>query len=227
MPSVITTTSGIAASTASITASLVPAGGTNTTETSAPVAVMASATVPNTGTAVPASSIAWPALRGLVPPTTCVPAASILAPCLRPSEPVMPCTMIRLSLFRKIVISCSRRGRSGQLGGAPRRIVHGPDLLDRGYACLVEDAAPRRGVIAVQAHHDGVTDLVAPGAQHAQGGHDAVGDGVARGDPAEHVDENAADPPVGQHDLQTVGHHPGRARGADPNNLETCGNPPG
>ena len=54
MPSVITMTSGIFASTASITASLVPAGGTNTTETSAPVAAMASATVPNTGTSVPA-----------------------------------------------------------------------------------------------------------------------------------------------------------------------------
>ena len=50
MPSVITMTSGIAASTASITASLVPACGTKTTETSAPVASIASATVPNTGT---------------------------------------------------------------------------------------------------------------------------------------------------------------------------------
>src|ERR1022692_3269889 len=215
MPSVITTTSGIAASTASITASLVPAGGTNATETSAPVAAIASATVPNTGTSVPASPTVWPALRGLVPPTTCVPAASILAPCLRPSEPVIPWTMIRLSPVRKIAISCSRRGRSGQLGGAPRRIVHGPDLLDRGYACLVEDAAPRRGVIAVQAHHDGVTDLVAPGAQHGQGGHDAVGDGVARGDPAEHVDENAADRRVGQHDLQTVAHPLGWGAAAD------------
>src|ERR1039457_5637137 len=179
MPSVITMTSGILASTASITASLVPAGGTNTTETSAPVAVMASATVPNTGTAVPASSIAWPALRGLVPPTTCVPAASILAPCLRPSEPVMPCTMIRLSLFRKIVISCSRGGRSGQLGGAPRRIVHGRDLLDHRDARAVKDTAPCRGVIAVQSHDDRMVHLITAGAEHRDRRHDAVGDRVA------------------------------------------------
>src|SRR5580692_725916 len=149
-PSVMTMTSGIFASTASITASLVPAGGTKTTETSASVASMASATVPNTGTSVPASSTVWPALRGLVPPTTWVPALIIRAPCLRPSDPVMPCTMIRLSPVRKIAISCSR---CGQL--------------------------------------------------------------VARGDPAEDVDEHAADRRVGQHDLQAVRHDLGRGTPAD------------
>ena len=45
-PSVMITTRGIPASTASITADLVKAGGTKITETSAPVAAMASATVP-------------------------------------------------------------------------------------------------------------------------------------------------------------------------------------
>src|SRR5712692_1215007 len=50
MPSVITMTRPIPASTASITASLLMAGGTNTTETSAPVADMTLATAPNTGT---------------------------------------------------------------------------------------------------------------------------------------------------------------------------------
>ena len=64
---------------ASMTAVLVPAGGTNTTETSAPVAAMASATVPKTGTSVPPSSMDWPALRGLVPPTTWAPAAIMRA----------------------------------------------------------------------------------------------------------------------------------------------------
>jgi len=49
MPSVITTQSGTWASTASTTAPLANLGGTNTTETFAPVASTASATEPNTG----------------------------------------------------------------------------------------------------------------------------------------------------------------------------------
>src|SRR5450755_4056607 len=207
MPSVITTTSGIAASTASITASLVPAGGTNATETSAPVAAIASATVPNTGTSVPASPTVWPALRGLVPPTTCVPAASILAPCLRPSEPVMPCTMIRLSPVRKIAISCSRRGRSGQLGGAARRIVHRRYLLHHGDAGLIQDGAPLGRLVAVQPHHDRVADRLALLGEHPDRRHDSVGHRVAGGDPAEHVDQDAADRRIRQHDLQPVRHH--------------------
>src|SRR5260370_3629108 len=55
-PSVITMTSGIWASMASITASLVPAGGTTTTEASAPVAPIASPTGANTGTSLPAAA---------------------------------------------------------------------------------------------------------------------------------------------------------------------------
>jgi len=104
--------SGMRASIASMTAALVPDAGTNTTETSAPVAAMVSATVPKTGTSVPFSSTVWPALRGLVPPTTLVPAASMRAPCLRPSEPVMPWIMTRLWPVRKIAISCPLRGQS-------------------------------------------------------------------------------------------------------------------
>ena len=102
MPSVITMHSGICASIASITAALVPAAGTKTTDTSAPVAAMVSATVPKTGTSAPFSSTVWPALRGLVPPTTLVPAASIRAPCLRPSQPVTPWIMTRLWPVRKM-----------------------------------------------------------------------------------------------------------------------------
>src|SRR5690606_20944291 len=49
-PSVMITTSGTWASIASTTAALVCAGGTKTTDTSAPVAATASATVPYTGT---------------------------------------------------------------------------------------------------------------------------------------------------------------------------------
>src|SRR5581483_2014995 len=142
---------------------------------------------------VPASSTVWPALRGLVPPTTWLPAAIIRAPCLLPSEPVMPCTMIRLSAFRKIAISCSRRGRGGQLGGAPRRVVHGPDLLDHGDPGLVEYPPPLGGVVAVEPDHDRVPNLLAALAEHPDRGHDPVRHRVAGGDPAEHVDQHAAD----------------------------------
>src|SRR5450755_2010008 len=203
----MTMTSGIRASMASMTAALVPAGGTKTTDTSAPVSAMASATVPKTGTCSPDSSMDWPALRGLVPPTTLAPAAIIPAPCLRPSEPVMPCTMIRLSPVRKIAISCSRRGRSGQLGGAPRRIVHRRYLLHHGDAGLIQDGAPLGRLVAVQPHHDRVADRLALLGEHPDRRHDSVGHRVAGGDPAEHVDQDAADRRIRQHDLQPVRHH--------------------
>src|SRR5215472_5118278 len=199
MPSVITMTSGIWASIASITALLVPAGGTNTTDTSAPVAAMVSATVPNTGTCAPPRSTVCPALRGLVPPTTWVPAATMRRPCLLPSDPVMPWIRIRLSPVRKIAISCSRRGRGRplpagrQLRRAPRGVVHRVDLLNRGQPRVGQDAAALRRVVAVQSHHDRVRHLLPARGQHAQRGNDAVGYLVARGDAAEDVDEHAAD----------------------------------
>src|SRR5215475_14937709 len=174
MPSVITTTSGIPASTASITAPFVPAGGTKITDTSAPVAAMVSATVPNTGNGVPPRSTVWPALRGLVPPTTVVPAASIRRPCLLPSEPVMPWIRIRLPPFRKIAISCSRRGRGRplpagrQLRRAPRGIVHRVNLLHHGQSRVGEDTAALRRVVAVQPDHDRVGHLLTASGQHAK-----------------------------------------------------------
>src|SRR5215470_12131872 len=226
MPSVITMTSGICASMASITALLAPTGGTKTTDTSAPVAAMVSATVPNTGTALPPRSTVWPALRGLVPPTTVVPAASIRRPCLVPSDPVMPWIMIRLSPVRKIAISCSRGGLGAgrQLGGAARGAVHRVVPLDRGQARPVQDRPAFGGVVPVQPDHDRARHLFAARAvpfpsprwlfpapalrarprsapapaQHAQRGHDAVRHGVARGDAAEHVDQHAAHAGVGQ-----------------------------
>src|SRR3954453_14400357 len=56
MPSVMTTASGISASIASITADFANAGGTKTTDTFAPVALIASATVPKIGSDWPAIS---------------------------------------------------------------------------------------------------------------------------------------------------------------------------
>ena len=88
------------ASMASMQASLVNAGGTKTTDTSAPVSFIASATVPKTGWVVPASSTVVPALRALTPPTMLLPDSIIRAVCLEPMPPVMPWTMILESLLR-------------------------------------------------------------------------------------------------------------------------------
>src|SRR6266704_6244343 len=192
MPSVMTMTRPIPASTASITASLVPAGGTNTTETSPPVCAIASPTVPKTGAVESPSCTDWPALRGLVPPATVVPAAIMRAPCLRPSEPVMPWTMTRLCAVRKIAISCSRRGQAGQFGGAPRRVVHRRDLLDDGDARLGQYPPAFRGVVAVQPHHDRVPDLLAALVEVADRGVDPVRHLVARRDASSHDDPAGA-----------------------------------
>jgi hypothetical protein len=71
---------------------LVNFGGTKMTDTLAPVCSIASVTDANTGT----PSCAWPALRAFTPATTCAPDAAMRLACLLPSEPVMPCTTIRL-----------------------------------------------------------------------------------------------------------------------------------
>ena len=86
----MTTTSGIAASTASITAALANLGGTKTTDVFAPVALIASATVLNTGNWWPSMSTICPPLPGVTPPTIFVPEVNIRRVCLVPSEPVMP-----------------------------------------------------------------------------------------------------------------------------------------
>src|SRR5690349_11382225 len=203
MPSVITMHSGICASMASITASLVPEAGTNTTDTSAPVSAMVSATVPKTGTPAPPRSTVWPALRGLVPATI------MRAPCLRPSEPVMPWIMTRLWPVRKIATSCSLRG-AGQFGGPAGRAVHRGHLLDHADVGFGEDPPPLGCVVAVQPDHDRAVDLVAAALQHADSRDDPVGHRVAGSDPAEDVHEHAAHARVGQHDLQAVGHDLGR-----------------
>ena len=85
---------------ASTQASLVNAGGTKTTDTSAPVSAIASLTEPKTGSSWPPSSTVVPALRALTPPTMLEPASSIRVVCLEPIPPVMPWTMILESLFR-------------------------------------------------------------------------------------------------------------------------------
>src|SRR5262249_44762945 len=148
------------------------AGGTNTTDTSAPVADIASPTVPKTGWPVPPRSTVWPALRGLVPPTTLVPAAIMRAPCLRPSEPVMPWTMTWLCAVRKIAISYSCRGHAGQLGCAACRVVHRPNLFDDRDACLGEDPAAFGRVVAIEPDNNRQAHLLALLGEDSDGGHD-------------------------------------------------------
>src|SRR5690606_5251727 len=191
MPAGMITVSGMPASTASSTAPLACAGGTNTTDTSAPVAAMASATVPNTGTSTPASSkrTLWPALRGFTPPTIVVPAASMRVVCFMPSEPVMPWTMTLEASVRKIAISSVLSSRlevvSGvrrgvrELGGLVGAAVHGVGEGHERVVRLAQDRAPLGDVVAVEAHHERLGRVVAEDLERLD---DAVGDLVARRD---------------------------------------------
>src|SRR5947207_14244930 len=212
MPSVMTTASGICASIASIIAALAKAGGTKMTDTSAPVSFIASATPPNTGTAVPSKSIRVPALRGLVPPTMFVPARSIRRVCLEPSDPVTPAARTRESLVSQIAMS---HPCACELGGALGGTVHRVDPLYQRVAGGVEDPPTFLGVVAVQAYHQGFVQHLAPVGEQLERVQDAVGHRVAGGDPAEDVDEHAPDRRVGQDDLQPVGHHLGAGPATD------------
>src|SRR3954454_5889960 len=209
MPSVMTTASPIWASTASMTAFFAPAGGTKMTVTSAPVSFIASATPPNTGTPAPSKSTLWPAFFGFTPPTIAVPEASMRWVCLRPSEPVMPWTMTLLFSLRKIdicLVSRSQEWRSGplpgaraelarggeeggpcsggELGGPAGGAVHGVHHGHQRVGGLGEDPPALLHVVAVQPHDQRLGGLVTEDAERV---HDAVGDGVARGDPTEDV----------------------------------------
>src|SRR4029453_8896755 len=216
MPSVMTTARAIWASTASMTASLANGGGTKMTLTSAPVSFIASATLPKTGTLAPSKATVSPAFLGLTPPTIAVPETSMRWVCLRPSEPVMPWTMTLLFSLRKIdisAVSCRFGGRSGgEFGGPARGAVHRVDHGHQGVVGLGEDPPAFLHVVAVEA---GDERLGRPVAEVLQSRDDAVGHGVAGGDPAEHVDEHALHGRVGQDDVQAVAHDLGRGAAAD------------
>ena len=83
----------------------------------------------------------------------------------------------------------SFRGFS-ELGGLVGGFVHGPDLGDQRVVGLGEDATALVDVVAVEADDQRLVGLVT---EHLQRADDAVGHGVARGDAAEHVDEDALD----------------------------------
>src|SRR3954451_14641703 len=240
----MTTARPICASTASMTAPFAPAGGTKMTLTSAPVSFIASATLPKTGTVAPSNSTFSPAFFGFTPPTIAVPEASMRWVCLRPSEPVMPWTMTLLFSLRKIdicLVSRSQEWRSGplpgaraelarggeeggpcsggELGGPAGGAVHGVHDGDQRVVGLGEDPPALLHVVAVEPDDQRLGRLVP---QDLQRLHDAVRDGVAGGDPAEHVDEDALDGRVGEDDLQPVGHHLCRRATAD---VEEVGRP--
>src|SRR3954454_9107740 len=184
-PSVMTTASGISASIASITESFVNAGGTKPTVTFAPVSLIASATVPNTGRVVPSMSTLVPALRAFTPPTTAAPDASMRRVCFMPSDPVMPCTMIRefssnqmlmrvLAALRarmrhhaRCPFDSLRKRRSPlpprvrQLGGLVGLVVHRVHQRHEGVRGLLEDAPALDDVVAVQSHDQRLVRLVA------------------------------------------------------------------
>src|SRR6185437_5929305 len=189
IPSVMTTSSGISASIASMIASLANLGGTKMIDTSAPVFSIASTTVPNTGSSMSLSLTSLcdtvvPALRAFTPPTICVPALSIRAVCVVASPPVMPWTMTLLSLVKKIAMSVLSGLRGfGRFGG--RHIggfVHRAHFGHEWVVGLGQDAAALVDVVAVQADHQRLVRLVAEDLQSVD---DAVGNRVARGDAAE------------------------------------------
>src|SRR5436305_1866938 len=209
MPSVITTASGISASIASMTASLANFGGTKMTDTSAPVSLMASSTVPNTVRSLPSMVTVWPALRALTPPTMFVPDFSILVACFMPSEPVSPWTMTLLFSLIRIDISRTCRGELGSLVG---RVVHCVHHGDQRVVRVGQDLPAFDDVVAVQADDQRLGGLVA---QDLQGLDDAVRHRVAGGDAAEDVDEDALHVGVVEDDVQPGRHDLGRRAAAD------------
>ena len=75
-----------------------------------------------------------------------------------------------------------------------------------------QDAAALFDVVAVETDDQRLVRLVAEDLQRL---HDPVGNGVARGDAAEDVDEHALDLAVAEDDVEPVGHHLGRRAAAD------------
>src|SRR6478735_226595 len=218
----MTTSSGISASMASIIAAFVKAAGTKAIDTSAPVFSIASATVPKTGSSTSAPSLSWwstvvPALRALTPPTTWVPAFSMSAVCFVPSPPVMPWTMTLESLLRKIDISLQfllrvRGSGVGERGGLVGALVHRGGESDERVIGLLEDPAALLDPVAVDADDERLRGGRAELGERAD---DALGDGVARGDAAEDVDEDRLDLRVAEDDVQARRHDLGGRTAAD------------
>src|ERR671917_344662 len=100
----------------------------------------------------------------------------------------------------------------GELGGPASGAVHRVHQGHQRVVGLGEDPPALLHVVAVEPDDQRLGRLVAEQLQRV---HDAVGDRVAGGDPAEDVDEDALDGGVGQDDVQPVGHDLGRGAATD------------
>ena len=214
MPSVMTTTSGSAASIASTTAALANLGGTKTTETSAPVAATASWQESNTGMSRPSAVTVWPPLPGVTPATmfACDPSMRIV--CLVPSEPVMPWTRILEFSVRKIAIGVRPPGPRARPRGARHRPSCRP-APRAGCPRRWRICRPRSALLPSRRTTSGLVTGSPLSASICERLHDAVGDRVARGDAAEDVDEDGLDLGVAEDDLEAVGHDLRRGAAAD------------
>src|SRR5207244_9089560 len=101
IPSVMQTISSTSASAASMIASAAYGGGTKISEQSAPVLSTASSTLLNTGQ----PSCVVPPFPGVTPPTIWVPYSAQALAWNVPSRPVRPCTMTRVDLSTRMLMS--------------------------------------------------------------------------------------------------------------------------
>src|SRR5207248_3345151 len=116
IPSVMQMISSISASAASIIASAANGGGTKITDASAPVLSTASCMLLNTGQ----PSCVVPPFPGVTPPTIFVPYSAQALAWKVPSRPVSPCTITRVDLFTRMLISSQLRK-----GGCPHPPIPG------------------------------------------------------------------------------------------------------
>ena len=195
------------------TASLANAGGTKTTDTSAPVSFIASRDRAEHRQIRRRSRPCCRPCAAFTPPTMFVPAASIRRVCLVPSEPVMPWTMTLLSSVSKIAIGHAPAAASSAASSAAPSIVS--TCSTSGWRASSRIRRPSSALLPSSRTTSGLRRPPRRGSRAARTPHDAVGHRVARGDAAEDVDEHARDGRVGEDDLQPVGHHLGRRAAAD------------
>ena len=177
---------------------------------------MASATVPNTGTSVPAELDrlaglarvgpahhlgARPEHPGPVPAALGAGDALHDDPALRRSGR----SPSHAPVAAAEASSAARRAASSMVATCSTTGISAASSIRRPSAALLPSRRTTIGWLTCSPR----------AVEHPDRGHDPVRDRVARGDPAEHVDQHAADRRVGQHDLQAVRHHLGRGAAAD------------
>ena len=156
-------------------------------------------------------STVWPPLRGVTPPTTFGARREHPAGVLGAlgAGDALDEDLGRPREEDRHVAAPARGASSAARSG---RAVHRVDQLDQ--RVRRRRRGSRRPSSALLPSSRTTSGLVtaSPAASSPKRLHDAVGDGVARGDAAEDVDEHRLDLRVGQDDLQTVGHDLGATR---------------